>query len=195
MSNIESSSLRERSLAGRTVVRGGSFAAGALLATTAFLIAGAGRQTDVNPVVTTPASTSIDEEPILFWDVAGFGFGGPVHERLAVYSDGLVTYAYGGVGSESGAACFTYAPPESVASLAAELRDAGVFGIEDAPTVVLDVPTTTVTAFRSLGKGESRAKTFSFNSPTTPQLAEIGAIVERFRLAQLPEGSCSGSGW
>lgn len=185
-----STSPRERCRTHGAIARGGAFSAGALLATAVFLVAGAGPSADV-----TPTSTAIDEEPVLFWDVAGFGLGGPIHERLAVYSSGLVSYAYGGFGTENGAACFTYAQPEAVAALAAELRNAGVFGISDSPTIVLDVPTTTVTVFRGLGKGESRAKTFSFNSPTTDQLVEIGAIVDRFRLAQLPDGTCSGSGW
>jgi hypothetical protein len=190
MTMTGSASVRGRRGAHRVIGPGLAFSAGALLATASFLVAGAGPQSDA-----TPAATAIDEEPVLFWDVAGFGFGGPVHERLAVYTSGLVTYAYGGVGTEDGAACFTYATPDAIASLAAELREAGAFTVADAPAVVLDVPTTTVTVFRSVGRGESRARTFSFNSPTTAQLAEIGAIVEQFRLAQLPEGTCSGSGW
>ena len=111
--------------------RGWSFVAGALLSATAFMLAGANRQTDVLPAVTT-----IDEEPVLFWDVAGYGLGGPIHERLAIYSNGLVTYAYGGWAGDDGAACFTYVPPESVTVLAHDLRKAGVFGMKDSAAIV-----------------------------------------------------------
>ncbi|MBL9120417.1 MAG: hypothetical protein JNL80_10945 [Phycisphaerae bacterium] len=169
--------------------RGWSFVAGALLSATAFMLAGANRQTDILPAVTT-----IDEEPVLFWDVAGYGLGGPIHERLAIYSNGLVTYAYGGWAGDDGAACFTYVAPESVTALAHDLRKAGVFGVKDSAAIVSDVPTTTVTAFRSLGNGESRAATFSFTSPTSDVLVEISAIVNRFRDEHLPAGGCSGSG-
>lgn len=169
--------------------RGWSFVAGALLSATAFMLAGADRQTDVVPAVTT-----IDEEPILFWDVAGWGLGGPIHERLAIYSDGLVTYAYGGWAGDDGAACFTYVAPESVTALAEDLRKAGVFGIKDSAAIVSDVPTTTVTAFRNFSNGESRATTFSFTSPTSGPLVAISAVVSRFREEHLPAGGCNGSG-
>jgi hypothetical protein len=174
----------------RTIVKSRSlaFLAGAVVSATALVLGGAGDR-----VIIEPKGDLIDQEPVLMWDVAGYGLGGPIHDRLAVYSDGLVTYAAGGF-EGTGSACFTFVSPEAAHQLAADLAKAGVFQAADEPLIAADVPLTTVTAFRPLGNGQSRATTFSFGVAFTPVSTQVTEIVQEFKASYLPEGGCNGSG-
>lgn len=171
--------------------RGVSFLAGGAVASALLLLAAADDGAARDPQLTN----SIEQEPVLFWDTNGFSLGGPVHERLAVYSDGVVTYAYGSFGVEDGAACFTYVKPDVVDTLMADIRNSGAFHAGDEPMIISDTPLTTVTVFQAIGAGTSRARTFSFWSPTTPESQRLAQIVYDFKSQHIPPGLCNGSGW
>jgi len=107
-------------------------------------------------------------EPVLNYDVTGSTLLGPVHSRLTVYNNGLLTRSstsgavassFAGSGSSGGTASTGFASPAAIAQLQKDLVDAGAFRLCDQPFVVSDVPLTTVTAFR----GATDAKTHTFN--------------------------------
>ena len=62
------------------------------------LCAGAllGMSGGADPEIQQPAEGTIDQEPVVVYEVAGYGIGGPIHERLTVYSNGRGSYSTAG---------------------------------------------------------------------------------------------------
>jgi hypothetical protein len=117
--------------------------------------------------------------PIVMLETAGFGFGGAIHRRLTVYSNGLATYseAGGGVlGPASSHAAFTHVDAADVAKLRKDLRQAGVFELCDLEQIVADIPMTQITAFR--GKGaDLEAHTYSYYFAQTAAHSAVEGIL------------------
>ncbi|MDH3254511.1 MAG: hypothetical protein OEM62_05925 [Acidobacteriota bacterium] len=88
----------------------------------------------------------IDCEPLVVYDISGYGIGGAIHEHLAVYSDGLASVASlspGGFFAE-----VTWVTPERAREFNDELIAAGALELPDRRTDgVADFPMTTVTVF------------------------------------------------
>ena len=164
------------------------FVAGAAATAAIVMLAGAG-----NGSQAVPTSGPVDQEPVLFVDVAGFGIGGPLHSRLAVYSDGTVMVA-DSTFVDNGSACFMAIDPAVVRALREDLRTAGAPSLSDLPLVGDDIPVTTATVFTPTGNGNSRARTFSYTVATTPQMAEFESIVQAFRETNVAPAACGPDG-
>lgn len=162
---------------------------GAALSATCFMLAGAG---DDRRDLGVPAI--IDQEPVLFFDVSGFGIGGPLHSRLAVYSDGTVMVAEAGSPFDDGSACVAYVDPLVVRQLRADLYAAGAFTLTDQAPFGSDISVTTATVFQPAGNGSSRARTFSYTVALTPEMEAFGLIVQAFRDTNLGPTICSNDG-
>lgn len=169
--------MRVSSRAGRLLaVAAAVLAAGALLGVAA---------EDSKSAVAIPGG--VDQEPVLMYEVAGYGIGGPLHERLTVYSNGVASYSAAGP-FDSGSACFTVLDESVVDQLRMDLAQAGVFTLGDLALVGNDLPVTTVTVFRTLPDGWSRARTFSFMEPFGAH-ARVVQIVQALITSHI-EGQC-----
>jgi hypothetical protein len=106
---------------------------------------------DARGLGTMPAF-SIDQEPLVIYDVSGFGLAGPIHHRLSLYSSGLASIsAAGGFPQEGfdGTAEFTWVPAAEARALHARIIATGGLTLEDLPDLGADIPLTTVTVFAS----------------------------------------------
>jgi hypothetical protein len=140
-------------------------------------------------------SNTLPQEPVLMYDVSGFGLGGQIHLHLGVYSNGLVSIssAPGGPTFEQSAgfggffepkAQLVYVDPAVVSELAENLAAVGAFKACDEDAFVSDLPLTTVTVFR--GETNSRAHTFSYWTPLTPQTQAVGTLISDFIATNVP---------
>lgn len=101
----------------------------------------------------------IEVEPVVIYDVSGSTFAGPFHQHLTVYNSGLATFARATNFSEPEVAVAQVSPAD-IAQLESDLDALGARSLCDIPTLVSDVPLTTVTVFA--GATDARAHTFSF---------------------------------
>lgn len=182
MSNTRS---RHASAIARAACFVGGGAATAAIAIAAGTLFGAGDA----PATQVPGA--VDQEPVLFVDVSGFGIGGPLNSRFAAYSDGTLMAADASAPFDDGSACYLSIDPAEVAALRSELRTAGAYTITDLSLDGNDIPVTTVTLFEPIGPGLSRARTFSYTVPFTPAAEAFAQIVQEFRATHLPIGGCS----
>ena len=104
-------------------------------------------------------SLEIDCQPLVVYDISGHGIAGPIHQHLAVYSDGLTTISSLVLADSS--ADLTWVSPDRVYQLVEALSALGAFGLPDRWESVADMPATTVTVFEDNG-ANARHNTFSF---------------------------------
>ena len=124
-----------------------------------------------------------DQEPMLFFDVSGFGLGGPIHQRLAVYSSGLTSISAAAFEGQ-GAAEFTYVTVERVNELRAALVALGIENLQDNVFEVPDVPMKTVTFVRPVGV-RGRANTYNYFL-SEGAYAEVEDVVNEFMTETFP---------
>lgn len=114
-----------------------------------------------------PCPNDFDQEPLVMYDVSGYGLAGLIHQHVCVYDNGLVTYGEAGGGTPlfpfSSSADVAYVPVAKVEGFYKELLQFGAFGICDELSFVADAPLITVTVFR--GQTDSRAHTYSYYFP------------------------------
>ena len=114
-----------------------------------------------------------DQEPTLFYDVSGFGFGGPIHLRLAVYTNGLTSISSAGFEGQ-GAAEFTYVPMERVVQLRNDLVALGIESLQDNGFEIPDVPLKTVTFVRPTGlRGRANTYNYFLSAGTYADIEEV----------------------
>lgn len=152
-------------------------------------------QAQVIPGGSNPAfglcTNTLPQEPVLMYDVSGFGLGGQIHLHLSLYSNGLasISSAPGGIifpeqtsggfgGFFDPKAEMVFVDPAAVAELAENLALAGAFKACDEDAIIADIPLTTVTVFR--GETNSRAHTFSYWTPLSPQTQAVGTLISEF---------------
>lgn len=99
-------------------------------------------------------------ELVLVHDVAGSTLIGPYFQHLAVYNDGHAILSRTTYSPDPGAAATAFLTAHEIAELRADLVAAGVGTLCDEPSLVSDVPLTTVTYFR--GTTTAGARTFSY---------------------------------
>lgn len=127
-------------------------------------------------------ANKIKTEPVVIYDVSGSTFAGPFHQHLTVYSSGFATLARSSSFSGIDAAT-AQASLADVAQLRLDLRALGASTLCDIPTIVADVPLTTVTVFT--GATDARAHTFSFFLSIKQQGA-VKQLLEEFIGAHFP---------
>ncbi len=110
--------------------------------------------------LTPSIAAGIKLEPVLNFDVSGSTLTGPLHHRLTVYNNGLITASQcsGFSGANSAGTGFT--TPALAEKLRKELIDAGGLTLPDQNLSVADIPLTTVTVFK--GNTNAKAHTFSY---------------------------------
>lgn len=113
--------------------------------------------------------------PILMVDVQGATLLGPVLSHLAVYADGSASYAAAGLQSARMSSAALH--PNDLNQLMRRLAAAGAYGLCDDATVLLDVPTTTVTVFD--GGTDAHAHSFSYQGGLGAY-APVNAAIEQF---------------
>lgn len=121
--------------------------------------------------------TPIDQEPLLIYDVSGFGFGGPIHKHLTVYSNGLCTVSGGSDSFGPSVADFRTVDRKRVRVLHRDLIDSGALLGVDRIAQVADLPLTTVTVFESSERNASH-NTYSFFDVSGGEAGVVGLIRE-----------------
>jgi hypothetical protein len=120
-------------------------------------------------VAPAPCPNDFDQEPLLIYDVSGYGLAGLIHQHVCVYDNGLVTYAEAGGGTPlfpfGSSADIAFVDLPTVQSFYKELIQLGAFTICDEQSFVADAPLITVTVFR--GQTDSRAHTYSYYYPVS----------------------------
>jgi len=143
-------------------------------------------------------TNTLPQEPVLIYDVSGFGFGGQIHLHLSLYTNGLasISSAPGGVifpeaqttggfgGFFEPKAELLYVDPAVVAQLAENLAAVGAFKACDEDAIIADIPLTTVTVFR--GETNARAHTFSYWTPLSPQTQAVSTLINDFIATNFP---------
>jgi len=132
--------------------------------------------------IAAPCDNLFDQEPVLVFDVSGYGLAGLIHQHVCVYDSGLVTYAEAGGGTPlfpfGSSADITYVPVEKVRAFQKSLILAGAFSICDEDALVADAPLHTVTVFR--GQTDSRAHTYSYWFPISQANTDVHALILAF---------------
>jgi len=132
------------------------------------------------------APSFLAQEPILFYDISGFGFGGPIHQRLSVYNSGLASISATDFTGQSGNAAFLYTSVDRVRQLQHDLIQAGAFELPDSPWVGFDVPLTTVTVLKG-GGNDQRAHTYSyFFIDTGDGYSQVSLLINAFIAETFP---------
>jgi hypothetical protein len=141
---------------------------------------------DGGGVVVAPSFLS--QEPILIYDISGFGFGGPIHQRLTVYNSGLSSISATDFTGQSGNAAFLYSSIDRVRQLQHDLFEAGAFDLPDNPIVANDVPLTTVTVFKGNGN-DQRAHSYSYffiDTGDDPAYSEVSRLINAYIAETFP---------
>lgn len=128
------------------------------------------------------AAGQFDRQPVLIYDVSGGTFGGTVHINLVVYTDGLVALSeltdFGGPPAEFNQTEVAVVDPETIDAFRIALGQAGAASLDDGVGQVADLPTTTVTYFRSPGTSV-RANTFSYTGVGGPYV-DVATVISEF---------------
>lgn len=122
-------------------------------------------------------------EPVLMFDVSGSTLFGPCHKHLSVYNNGRVSLA---AFAPSGTPCNESKKIDvrEVRALVAKLG--GWADLSDDPTLVTDIPMTTVTVFQGLrGFTDAQAHSFSYWLPVG-DYAEVQETVDQFLCQTFP---------
>ena len=134
--------------------------------------------------------------PLVSYDVSGWTFAYQVHRHVAVYDDGLVTFADMNIPVGDLQAGSIQLEPAVAADFHRRLVDAGAFEVCDDQAAGGDIPLSTLTVFRPLGLaaavgvGDSRkllrlAHTANWYDPSGP-LAPIQDLIDDFIATNLP---------
>ncbi len=121
-----------------------------------------------DPALRDP-SNPFPVEPILIFDVAGSSFIGETNRHAAIYNNGQIVACRSGVFGVASAV--HYVDPLSVETLRRQLIAAGAMTLPDQPTLVTDMPLTTVTFFAK-GRPQACANTFSYFVPENAAAAD-----------------------
>ena len=156
--------------------------------TTSFTLSARGGGVTTDPALSSAIQLAqIVVEPVLNFDVTGSTLLGPIHLRLTVYNNGLITASQCGLNGSNSAGT-TVTSPAQVAQLRKDLIEAGGMTLPDQSLIVADLPLTTVTVFR--GSTNSRSHTFSYWA-SFAEYAPIAQIINDFSAANPTE--CFGS--
>ncbi len=105
-------------------------------------------------------SNPIDCEPLVVFDVSGYGIAGMIHQHFVVYSDGLASLSALSPGGSY--ADLTWVTTDRAKEFNNELLSAGALELNDRLTPgTADIPLTTVTVFNG-GDPSAVHNTFSF---------------------------------
>lgn len=150
------------------------------LAATLFVAAGYTSVHAIGTVGPPPAPCDSDSNvPVLMYEVAGWGFGGPIHQRLTVYSNGTASYTGGTEGK------FTFVPQEAIKALRKNLREANAHNLCDIQEFVSDLPQTHVTVFQGTG-ADLRAHIYTYFTAATPDHQKVELLVHGFIATWFP---------
>ena len=128
-----------------------------------------------------PSSQSIDCQPLVIYDVCGYGYAGRTMLHLAVYSNGEASVSW--LGPRGSYAEFTTVPKMAVYDLVAALTAVGGLTLTDRGGKSVDTPMTTVTVF-SDNTPNAFHNTFSFFSSGPQPTPSKGRYDEVVRLLQ-----------
>jgi hypothetical protein len=106
-----------------------------------------------------PSSQSVDCQPLLIYDICGYGLAGPTQLHLTVYSNGVASISW--LGPRGSYAEFTTVPKRRIYWLVDSLIGAGALKLTDRSEKAPDTPMTTVTIFADNGANAFH-NTFSF---------------------------------
>jgi len=138
---------------------------------------------------TQPCQNTLDQEPLVMFDVTGYSLTGIIHEHLCVYDNGVVTISRVSGGTPlfplTNAADVAFVTPTQARNLHKSLIQGGVLRACDEPLAVADLPMTTVTLFRS-GRTDDRVHTFSYWLPTTVESQNAANLITAFRNGTFP---------
>lgn len=135
-----------------------------------------------------PANVWI-HEPLVIWDVTGSTIGGFVHQHMAVYSDGFVTYFSQGGDTQSAQGGSTFnVDPQVAVGLLRDLANVGALSLADQPFHMSETPLKTVTVFRpsQAGFSNSIANTFSYWSSVDSPYQAAESVIGDFITTHLP---------
>lgn len=138
---------------------------------------------------TQPCADTLDQEPLLMFDVSGFTLTGVLHQHLCVYDNGVVSISSVSGGTPlfplTNKADIAFVTPTQARTLHKQVVQAGAFQACDEPIPVADLPLTTVTVFRA-GRTDDRAHTWSYFLPQTPQTQNVENAILAFKNATFP---------
>ncbi|MFO0839251.1 MAG: hypothetical protein U1D55_12100 [Phycisphaerae bacterium] len=121
-------------------------------------------------------------EPVLIYDMTGYGFAGLMHRHVAVYNDGVVNLSKTGIiGTDVRALQIDSAQVEA---LRRQLIAAGAATLRDDPSGGADIPLTTVTFFAAAAP-RTWANTFSYYFPA-PAWMPVEQAIGNFIAAVAP---------
>jgi hypothetical protein len=141
------------------------------------------------PAAAAPCPNTLEQEPLLIYDVSGYGLAGVIHQHLAVYDNGVVSISSVSGGTpifpSANKADLTYVPPATARDLAKSLVQAGARQICDEDIPVADLPLTTVTLF-ARGVTDDRAHTFSYWLPLSNESQTVSNLIQAFITTTFP---------
>lgn len=111
-----------------------------------------------------PCVNTIRHEPVLVYEVSGFGFGGLIDRMLTVYADGSLKLSSAEL-SGPGKAALAAASPAEVKTLTQTLSLAGSFTACDDQSTGFDVPLKTLTVFRGGTDALTHTVSWWFQNP------------------------------
>jgi hypothetical protein len=124
----------------------------------------------------------IVHEPLVLYDFSGSGFAGPIDIGLTVYNDGTarISQASQSFGNK---AQVQFVGADNARQLANDISLLGAGLLCDVPSLVVDLPPTTVTILR--GDTDSRAHTFTWYDANGPYAA-INQRIQTFIQTTFP---------
>lgn len=143
----------------------------------------------IGPPPTIGCANTLDQEPLVMFDVTGFTLAGLLHEHLCVYDNGVVTISRVSGGTPlfplTNAADIAFISPNDARNLHKTLTQAGAFRACDEQLSVADLPMSTVSIFRA-GATDDRVHTFSYWIPQSPESQATSLAISAFRDQTFP---------
>lgn len=141
------------------------------------------------PAAIAPCANTLEQEPLLMYDVSGFGLAGVIHRHLAVYDNGVVSISSVSGGTplfpSANKADITYVPAATARALLKSVVQAGARGICDEDIAVADLPLTTITIF-GRGNTDDRSHTFSYWLPLSTESQTVSGLIQAFITTTFP---------
>ncbi|QDU84796.1 hypothetical protein Pla163_19100 [Planctomycetes bacterium Pla163] len=141
------------------------------------------------PLSATLCPNTLDQEPLLMYDVSGYSLTGVIHQHLAVYDNGVVSISSVSGGTplfpSANKADITYIQPTAARALLKSLVQAGARQICDEDIPVADLPLTTITVF-ARGNTDDRAHTFSYWLPLSNESQTVSGLIQAFIATTFP---------
>lgn len=142
--------------------------------------------------IVVPVQFALDQEPLIVYDISGFGLAGPIHRHFTLYTSGLATISSAsnfGAPTEGtlvfgpGDAGFKYVSPAKARQVWKRTIVAGGLDATDGGFFGADVPTSTITIFERPGR---TSNTFNFLF-AQGQAAEVATIINAFIAEEFPD--------